>query len=87
MHCMYNRSIEINTVIFLIVFHKVKDTIYDRNCVCEFRLLKNWWISRKGRNHPESCYSRWEQDHDLQSFGQFGLFYEYLEMGMILITL
>uniref|UniRef100_A0A3B1JFS6 Anoctamin n=1 Tax=Astyanax mexicanus TaxID=7994 RepID=A0A3B1JFS6_ASTMX len=43
-------------------------------------LLKNWWISRKGRSHPEGQYSRWEQDHDLQSFSQFGLFYEYLEM-------
>ncbi|XP_062845579.1 anoctamin-5b isoform X1 [Trichomycterus rosablanca] len=43
-------------------------------------LLKNWWVRRKGRSHPEFQYSRWEQDHDLQSFGQFGLFYEYLEM-------
>ena len=41
----------------------------------------NWWGSRKARNHPESLYSRWEQDHDLQGFGQLGLFYEYLEMG------
>uniref|UniRef100_A0A8C1EQG5 Anoctamin n=1 Tax=Cyprinus carpio carpio TaxID=630221 RepID=A0A8C1EQG5_CYPCA len=32
------------------------------------------------RSHPESTYSRWEQDHDLQNFSQFGLFYEYLEM-------
>uniref|UniRef100_A0A673KF49 Anoctamin n=1 Tax=Sinocyclocheilus rhinocerous TaxID=307959 RepID=A0A673KF49_9TELE len=43
-------------------------------------LLRNWWGSRKGRSHPESAYSRWEQDHDLQNFSQFGLFYEYLEM-------
>uniref|UniRef100_A0A8C2ICI8 Anoctamin n=1 Tax=Cyprinus carpio TaxID=7962 RepID=A0A8C2ICI8_CYPCA len=43
-------------------------------------LLRNWWGSRKGRSHPESTYSRWEQDHDLQNFSQFGLFYEYLEM-------
>ncbi|KAM4619256.1 anoctamin-5 [Polymixia lowei] len=42
--------------------------------------LMNWWGSRKARNHPESLYSRWEQDHDLQNFGQLGLFYEYLEM-------
>ncbi|XP_053175664.1 anoctamin-5 [Scomber japonicus] len=42
--------------------------------------LMNWWGSRKSRSHPESLYSRWEQDHDLQSFGQLGLFYEYLEM-------
>uniref|UniRef100_A0A8D3DE51 Anoctamin n=1 Tax=Scophthalmus maximus TaxID=52904 RepID=A0A8D3DE51_SCOMX len=35
---------------------------------------------RKARKHPESLYSRWEQDHDLQGFGQLGLFYEYLEM-------
>jgi len=49
-------------------------------CLC-LRLLRNWWGSRKGRSHPESTYSRWEQDHDLQNFSQFGLFYEYLEMG------
>ncbi|RVE71756.1 hypothetical protein OJAV_G00054720 [Oryzias javanicus] len=42
--------------------------------------LMNWWGSRKARNYPESLYSRWEQDHDLQGFGQLGLFYEYLEM-------
>uniref|UniRef100_A0A4W6DBM3 Anoctamin n=1 Tax=Lates calcarifer TaxID=8187 RepID=A0A4W6DBM3_LATCA len=42
--------------------------------------MMNWWGSRKARNHPESLYSRWEQDHDLQGFGQLGLFYEYLEM-------
>ncbi|XP_041964894.1 anoctamin-5 isoform X2 [Alosa sapidissima] len=42
--------------------------------------LKNWWVSRSARNHPESLYSRWEQDHDLQHFSQLGLFYEYLEM-------
>ncbi|XP_032378991.1 anoctamin-5 isoform X2 [Etheostoma spectabile] len=42
--------------------------------------LMNWWGSRKARNHPESLYSRWEQDHDLQGFGQLGLFDEYLEM-------
>ncbi|XP_066439700.1 anoctamin-5 isoform X2 [Eleutherodactylus coqui] len=40
----------------------------------------NWWRSRKARNSPENLYSRWEQDFDLQSFGQMGLFYEYLEM-------
>ncbi|KAI2648075.1 Anoctamin-5 [Labeo rohita] len=42
--------------------------------------LRNWWVSRSARNHPESLYSRWEQDHDLQCSGQLGLFYEYLEM-------
>ncbi|KAI4872191.1 hypothetical protein NFI96_031019 [Prochilodus magdalenae] len=42
--------------------------------------LKNWWSSRSARSHPESLYSRWEQDYDLQNFSQFGLFYEYLEM-------
>uniref|UniRef100_A0AAY4BV99 Anoctamin n=1 Tax=Denticeps clupeoides TaxID=299321 RepID=A0AAY4BV99_9TELE len=35
---------------------------------------------RKARKHPEKVYSRWEQDHDLLSFSQFGLFHEYLEM-------
>uniref|UniRef100_A0AAY4EDR3 Anoctamin n=1 Tax=Denticeps clupeoides TaxID=299321 RepID=A0AAY4EDR3_9TELE len=42
--------------------------------------LRNWWVSRSARSHPESLYSRWEQDHDLQDFTQLGLFYEYLEM-------
>uniref|UniRef100_A0A8C7GAZ8 Anoctamin n=1 Tax=Oncorhynchus kisutch TaxID=8019 RepID=A0A8C7GAZ8_ONCKI len=42
--------------------------------------LLNWWGSRKARSHPESLYSRWEQDHDLQNFSHLGLFYEYLEM-------
>ncbi|XP_069596032.1 anoctamin-5 isoform X1 [Ranitomeya imitator] len=42
--------------------------------------IQNWWRSRKARNSPESLYSRWEQDFDLQVFGQLGLFYEYLEM-------
>uniref|UniRef100_A0A671V5Q2 Anoctamin n=1 Tax=Sparus aurata TaxID=8175 RepID=A0A671V5Q2_SPAAU len=44
-------------------------------------LMRNWWSSRKGRHNPENHYSRWEQDHVLQNFGQLGLFYEYLEMG------
>ncbi|XP_062380914.1 anoctamin-5b isoform X2 [Sardina pilchardus] len=43
-------------------------------------LMRNWWGRRKARNHPEKVYSRWEQDHDLVSFSQCGLFYEYLEM-------
>ena len=43
--------------------------------------MRNWWGSRKARNHPEQQYSRWEQDHDLLNFTQLGLFYEYLEMG------
>ncbi|MBN3279928.1 ANO5 protein, partial [Polyodon spathula] len=42
--------------------------------------LQNWWRSRKARNQPESLYTRWEQDYDLQCLGQLGLFYEYLEM-------
>ncbi|XP_064423295.1 anoctamin-5 isoform X3 [Latimeria chalumnae] len=42
--------------------------------------MMNWWGSRKARHHPASLYSRWEQDNDLQYFGQLGLFYEYLEM-------
>ncbi|KAK9409939.1 anoctamin-5 [Crotalus adamanteus] len=40
----------------------------------------NWWGRRKAKHNPENLYSRWEQDHDLQSFGALGLFYEYLEM-------
>ncbi|XP_054633657.1 anoctamin-5 isoform X2 [Dunckerocampus dactyliophorus] len=42
--------------------------------------LKNWWSSRKTKKHPESLYTRWEQDSDLQIFGSLGLFDEYLEM-------
>ncbi|XP_060117464.1 anoctamin-5 isoform X5 [Heteronotia binoei] len=40
----------------------------------------NWWGRRRARSSPEDFYSRWEQDHDLQTFGALGLFYEYLEM-------
>ncbi|KAM5138261.1 anoctamin-5 [Mantella aurantiaca] len=40
----------------------------------------NWLGRRRARNSPENVYSRWEQDYDLQIFGQLGLFYEYLEM-------
>uniref|UniRef100_A0A8D0HTY4 Anoctamin n=1 Tax=Sphenodon punctatus TaxID=8508 RepID=A0A8D0HTY4_SPHPU len=42
----------------------------------------NWWGRRKARSNPENLYSRWEQDHDLQTFGGLGLFYEYLEMAV-----
>ncbi|KAM4018422.1 anoctamin-5 isoform 2-T2 [Anomaloglossus baeobatrachus] len=42
--------------------------------------ILNWYRSRKARHSPEDLYSRWEQDYDLQVFGQHGLFYEYLEM-------
>jgi len=48
---------------------------------CIYRWICNWWGRRKARNNPENLYSRWEQDHDLQTFGALGLFYEYLEMG------
>ncbi|KAM9301566.1 anoctamin-5 [Gastrophryne carolinensis] len=42
--------------------------------------IMNWWRGRKSRSSNEALYSRWEQDYDLQLFGQLGLFYEYLEM-------
>ncbi|EGV92215.1 Anoctamin-5, partial [Cricetulus griseus] len=42
-------------------------------------LIFNWWRRRKSRTNSEKLYSRWEQDNDLQVFGQLGLFYEYLE--------
>ena len=58
----------------------VKSSTSD-HCVDTSRWLLNWWGSRKARSHPESLYSRWEQDHDLQNFSHLGLFYEYLEMG------
>uniref|UniRef100_G1SCV2 Anoctamin n=1 Tax=Oryctolagus cuniculus TaxID=9986 RepID=G1SCV2_RABIT len=44
-----------------------------------FPLILNWWRRRKSRTNSEKLYSRWEQDHDLESFGHLGLFYEYLE--------
>ncbi|NXS00269.1 ANO5 protein, partial [Oxylabes madagascariensis] len=47
---------------------------------CTYSWICNWWGRRKARNNPENLYSRWEQDHDLQTFGALGLFYEYLEM-------
>ncbi|XP_015266714.1 PREDICTED: anoctamin-5 isoform X2 [Gekko japonicus] len=40
----------------------------------------NWWGRRRAGSSPENLYSRWEHDHDLQTFGPLGLFYEYLEM-------
>ncbi|XP_040183837.1 anoctamin-5 isoform X2 [Rana temporaria] len=42
--------------------------------------ILNWWGRRRARNSPETLYSRWEQDYDMQIFGHLGLFYEYLEM-------
>ncbi|XP_068116453.1 anoctamin-5 isoform X3 [Hyperolius riggenbachi] len=42
--------------------------------------IMNWWGRRRAKNSPESLYSRWEQDYDLQEFKGLGLFYEYLEM-------
>ncbi|KAB1272542.1 Anoctamin-5 [Camelus dromedarius] len=53
------------------VFGNVKEAIYP--------LVLNWWRRRKARTNSEKLYSRWEQDHDLETFGSLGLFYEYLE--------
>ncbi|KAM6174038.1 anoctamin-5 [Erethizon dorsatum] len=53
------------------IFTNIKEAIYP--------LVFNWWRRRKARTNSEKLYSRWEQDHDLQCFGQLGLFYEYLE--------
>ncbi|EHA99487.1 Anoctamin-5 [Heterocephalus glaber] len=53
------------------IFTNIKEAIYP--------LVLNWWRRRKARTNSEKLYSRWEQDHDLQCFGQLGLFYEYLE--------
>lgn len=44
-------------------------------------MVLNWWRRRKARTNSEKLYSRWEQDHDLETFGSLGLFYEYLETG------
>uniref|UniRef100_A0A8C4PNK5 Anoctamin n=1 Tax=Equus asinus TaxID=9793 RepID=A0A8C4PNK5_EQUAS len=53
------------------IFGNIKEAIYP--------LILNWWRRRKARTNSEKLYSRWEQDHDLETFGSLGLFYEYLE--------
>ncbi|XP_054581282.1 anoctamin-5 [Eptesicus fuscus] len=53
------------------VFGNIQEAIYP--------LALNWWRRRKARTNSEKLYSRWEQDHDLETFGSLGLFYEYLE--------
>uniref|UniRef100_A0A673UF00 Anoctamin n=1 Tax=Suricata suricatta TaxID=37032 RepID=A0A673UF00_SURSU len=53
------------------IFGNIKEAIYP--------LVLNWWRRRKARTNSEKLYSRWEQDHDLETFGSLGLFYEYLE--------
>ncbi|KAJ8777708.1 hypothetical protein J1605_014361 [Eschrichtius robustus] len=53
------------------VFGNIKEAIYP--------FVLNWWRRRKARTNSEKLYSRWEQDHDLETFGSLGLFYEYLE--------
>ncbi|XP_058518458.1 anoctamin-5 [Ochotona princeps] len=53
------------------IFGNIKEAI--------FPLVLNWWRRRRTRTNSEKLYSRWEQDHDLESFGHLGLFYEYLE--------
>ncbi|XP_023593562.1 anoctamin-5 [Trichechus manatus latirostris] len=68
--------IELTTQLTIIMFGKqifgnIKEAIYP--------LALNWWRRRKTRTNSEKLYSRWEQDHDLESFGNLGLFYEYLE--------
>ncbi|XP_074649330.1 anoctamin-4-like [Tubulanus polymorphus] len=45
--------------------------------------IKNWWLSRAARKqekHEMSVYTRWEQDYDLDTMANTGLFEEYLEM-------
>ncbi|CAK6449283.1 unnamed protein product [Pipistrellus nathusii] len=53
------------------IFGNIQEAIYP--------LALNWWRRRKARTNSEKLYSRWEQDHDLETFGSLGLFYEYLE--------
>ncbi|XP_055437337.1 anoctamin-5 isoform X3 [Bubalus kerabau] len=53
------------------IFGNIKEAIYP--------LVLNWWRRRKARTNSEKLYSRWEQDHDLETFGSLELFYEYLE--------
>ncbi|XP_016057158.1 PREDICTED: anoctamin-5 isoform X3 [Miniopterus natalensis] len=53
------------------VFGNIQEAIYP--------WVLNWWRRRKSRTNSEKLYSRWEQDHDLETFGSLGLFYEYLE--------
>ncbi|KAM5318967.1 anoctamin-5 isoform 3-T4 [Glossophaga mutica] len=68
--------IELTTQLTIIMtgkqlFGNIKEAIYP--------LVLNWWRRRKARTNSEKLYSRWEQDHDLETFGSLGLFYEYLE--------
>uniref|UniRef100_A0A3Q2PEE1 Anoctamin n=1 Tax=Fundulus heteroclitus TaxID=8078 RepID=A0A3Q2PEE1_FUNHE len=78
---VYHLFFSLSSVLALVPFMLFDQDIYLSSALlCPFRWVMNWWSSRKAQNHPESLYSRWEQDHDLQSFGQLGLFYEYLEM-------
>ncbi|XP_060260214.1 anoctamin-5 isoform X6 [Ovis aries] len=53
------------------IFGNIKEAIYP--------MVLNWWRRRKARTNSEKLYSRWEQDHDLETFGSLELFYEYLE--------
>ncbi|XP_006892120.1 PREDICTED: anoctamin-5 [Elephantulus edwardii] len=68
--------IELTTQLTIIMFGKqlfgnIKEAVYP--------LILNWWRRRKTRTNSEKLYSRWEQDHDLESFDNLCLFYEYLE--------
>ncbi|XP_057612456.1 anoctamin-5 [Chionomys nivalis] len=68
--------IELTTQLTIIMIAKQLYTnVYE---ACQ-PLVFNWWRRRRARTNSEKLYSRWEQDHDLQPFGQLGLFYEYLE--------
>ncbi|KAF6735236.1 Anoctamin-6 [Oryzias melastigma] len=42
--------------------------------------VKNWIFRRCSASVTEKVTPRWEQDYQLQSISQLGLFYEYLEM-------
>ncbi|XP_041909984.1 anoctamin-5 [Arvicola amphibius] len=71
--------IELTTQLTIIMIAKqLYSNIYE---TCQ-PLVFNWWRRRRARTNSEKLYSRWEQDHDLQAFGQLGLFYEYLETVM-----
>ena len=65
-----------------------------RSCICYkllpcflCRKLKNWWRKRKTLTDDEVAnIARWDRDYKLTEVSQQGLFDEYLEMGMIIIS-
>ena len=61
-------------------------TVQFDQCYSFFRKILNWIRQRAAKKAEkkaaeENLYTRWEQDKDLQTLPDMGLFSEYLEMG------